>query len=300
MEPQLSVLLYSKYSASSKSLMSMIQQSGVDFTNQFSLQSLCIDNEEIRKRIVENNQLQITSVPCLLIIFPDGGIEKYDGAHVFEWVERTIKQFAPPPPTQPPQPPPISEEEQWRRQQVYEQKKLMEEKQAKDLERARIREENKRKYETQYQEDYEQPPQPQEQQHTKKNRRRIRKQTPSEEGEQDTRENPRDEPSTLVTSIDDLPSDEDDEIVLDRYRHLRPVGRIRSDEGNYIEGEELFQGHQTDMRRATGSSIKDNSHSGEDANTKKSKEIMAKAHKLAKGREEPPVPPGHPLRQIQQ
>jgi hypothetical protein len=52
MEPQLSVLLYSKYSSLSKNLMDMMNRSGVDFNNKFSLQTLCIDNEEIRNRII--------------------------------------------------------------------------------------------------------------------------------------------------------------------------------------------------------------------------------------------------------
>ena len=55
MDPQLLVLLYSKYSSSSKNLMNMIDQSGINFTNQFALQSLCIDNEDIRKRIIDQN-----------------------------------------------------------------------------------------------------------------------------------------------------------------------------------------------------------------------------------------------------
>ena len=280
MDPQLSVLLYSKYSSLSKTLMDMIQSSGVDFVNKFALQALCIDNEEIRKRIIQNKQIQVTTVPCLLIIFPDGGIEKYDGAHVFEWVEGVIKQFAPPPPPpvhqhRPPQP---TEEENWRRQQAMEQRKIQEEKLAKERQRETIREENKRKYEKQYEkEEYDestQKPAP-------RRRHRIKNS----------------EPSTGVTSIDDLPSDEEDEHSSDRFRTRKPIGRIRSGEGNYEEDRELFQGEPVDARKAIKSAIKGSSHTGNDATAQKSADIMAKAKLLAKGREEPRPPPGHPMNQ---
>ena len=66
MESQFSVLLYSKYSSLSKSLMNMIHTSGVDFTTKFSLQPLCIDNEEIRARILKNTQLQITATNIIV------------------------------------------------------------------------------------------------------------------------------------------------------------------------------------------------------------------------------------------
>ena len=61
MEHQLSVLLYSKYSSSSKSLMNIMNTSNIDFTNKFALQPLCIDNEEIRNRIIKNKQIEVTN-----------------------------------------------------------------------------------------------------------------------------------------------------------------------------------------------------------------------------------------------
>ena len=249
----------------------MIQTSNVDFINQFALQSLCIDNENIRKRILDNKQIQVTSVPCLLIIFPDGGIEKYDSSHAFEWVEGIIRQFSPPPPPPPPQ---QSEEEQWRIQQALKQQQLLAQKEAeanaKANKRAQIKEENRQKYLEQTGEYEEDDPPPR--------RRRVKKQR---------------KPSgvTSIEDLDDLPSDEDDENASDRYRSLRPVGRIRTDEGNYEADEELFQGTPPNMRKARRSAIK-----ATDAKTQKSVDIMAKAKELAKGREasNPGPPPGHP------
>ncbi len=253
--------------------MNTIQTSGIDFTTQFSLQSLCIDNEKIRKRIIENKQIQVTSVPCLLLIFPDGGIEKYDGGHAFEWVEDIIRKFAPPQQPQPQQ----SEEENWRKQQAIEQQKLSEEKNKINKERSQTREKNRKKYEKQYEgfdtdeDERERPTTP-----TKKNR--IKREQ--------------------VTPIDELPSDEDDEVNADRYRSKRPVGRIRIDEGNYEDGDELFKGQKADTRRSLRSAVKGDNHVGNDATSKKTADLMTKAKELAKGRQEPGPPKGHPQNQL--
>jgi hypothetical protein len=279
MESQLSVLLYSKYSSVCKNLMNTIQTSGVDFAAKLSLQTLCIDNKEIRNRILKNQQIQVTTVPCLLLIFPDGGIEKYDGAHVFEWVEGIIRQHAPSP-LQPPRPQEPSDEEKWRIQQ-----KLI--KRTKDEERKRVTDENRRKYEAKYEE--ERPPD-----RPPRTRRRVRKEHPSSP-EPQIRRKPN---VTSIDDLDDLPSDEDDELAGDRYRARKPVGRIRTDEGNYEESKELFQGSPPNMRRARRSAVKGDSHVGNDAKSQKSADIMAKAKAMAKGREETRAPPpGHPANQ---
>jgi hypothetical protein len=100
MEQQLSVLLYSKYSQHSKRLMDMIQNSPIDLTSDnVGLNFICIDNKDIRLRIVKSKQLDINVVPCILIVYKDGGVEKYDGANAFQWVEEIIIKLSPPPPS---------------------------------------------------------------------------------------------------------------------------------------------------------------------------------------------------------
>lgn len=272
MDPQLSVLMYSKYSATSKKLMDFIQSSGVDFTTILSLQLVCIDNDEIRNRILQNDQIDITSVPCLLIIYPDGGIEKYDGPRIFEWTEEIIRKYAPPPrPTPHPQ---KSEEQKWREQKAIERQQAEQQEKEKLMIREKIKEQNRRKYEQQ---------------------QRASLKELSDEEEIIESDEPRRKPVNKekgVTAIAELPSDEDDENVSDRYRRRRPVGRLRKNEGNYgEENEELFQGDVPDMRRPIKSAVK-----GNNAAQQKSLDIMAKAKEMAKGRESsaPPPPPGHP------
>lgn len=224
MEPHLSVLLYSKYSSYSKQLMGFIQSNGVDLNRAIGLQTLCIDNEKIRNRILENKDIDVISVPCLLIIYPDGGIEKYDGNNVFDWINSVITKIKPPPPKSIP----------------------------KNHRREGEEEENKEKP-------------------TKSKYRRK----PIDDGQEVQEPLP-----TKVTSISDLPTDEDDDISGDRYRSKKPVGRIRIDPGNYEEGKNLFEGEAVDMRKAKKSAIKTFSRvmSGK-------VDVMAKAKELAKSRE---------------
>jgi hypothetical protein len=78
--------------------------SGVNFS---PLQSLCIDNENIRKRILDNKQFNITVVPSILSVYSNGNVETYEGLNAFNWVQAIIAKFTPPPPQQlPPQLPP--------------------------------------------------------------------------------------------------------------------------------------------------------------------------------------------------
>jgi hypothetical protein len=104
MEGQLCVLLYSKYSQYSKRFTEMLNQASVDFTAICGLNSLCIDNDKIRNQITKSAKIEITVVPCILIVFPDGGVEKYEGANAFKWADEIISKHAPP---QPPQQQPL-------------------------------------------------------------------------------------------------------------------------------------------------------------------------------------------------
>lgn len=100
MDQQLCVLLYSKYSKQSKRYIEILKQSPVDITSITKLKTLCIDNEIVRQRILNSQQIDVVSVPCILIVYQDGGVEKYEGGTAFKWLEEMIKSHSPPPPVQ--------------------------------------------------------------------------------------------------------------------------------------------------------------------------------------------------------
>ena len=101
MEKQYTALLYSKYSKSCTEIINIIENSNIDFSKQTKLLPVCIDNDEIRKKIISSSNIEIHSVPTILIIYEDGGVEKYEGNDAFSWVQDIIDKKSPMIPQQP-------------------------------------------------------------------------------------------------------------------------------------------------------------------------------------------------------
>ena len=289
MESNFSVLLYSKYSATSKQLMDVMNSSKVDFLKSTGLQNLCVDNEEVRNRIIQNKQINITSVPCILVIFPDGIIEKYEGLHTFKWVEEIISSFKSTRAQ-------LSNEQSLnelkhlehlelqkqlaherqleRDRQDHERDRQDRERREKQEERDREREQNREKHET-----------------LEQNREK-----PREQNRQQPREKQR-EQSEQNREQNDAPKQHNRKKVvkkqsdnLDTFKSIpKPVARIREDSGNYSQIDDLFQGEEVvDVRRTDKNNTSRKNDSPND--------IMSKAKELAKLRESDatPPPPGHP------
>ena len=73
--------------------MASIEASGVNFYDFTKSQLVCIDNEEVRDRIANNKEIDIEAVPCVLNIFNDGNVEKYEGLDAFKWVEQIVSKL---------------------------------------------------------------------------------------------------------------------------------------------------------------------------------------------------------------
>jgi len=104
MDYQVAILLYSNYSNYSKQLLANLNTVPLDM---LKLQTICVDNEHVRKRILKSKTINITRIPALLLVYNNGGVEKYDGQNVFNLIEALIQKYLPPPPPPPePQLPP--------------------------------------------------------------------------------------------------------------------------------------------------------------------------------------------------
>ena len=103
---RLCVLLYSKYSPISNKMMNALTSCPVDLKMLVGLSPVCIDNESIRKQILKPNKIEIVTVPCILIVYNTGNVEKYEGGSAFEWIEETVSKYMPPPQPPPQQPTP--------------------------------------------------------------------------------------------------------------------------------------------------------------------------------------------------
>jgi len=72
------VLFWSKYSKHCKKLIDLMNQ------NNANIQTCCIDNKDIRKRLEIDKRIKITVVPTILSIYENGIIEKYEGEKAFD------------------------------------------------------------------------------------------------------------------------------------------------------------------------------------------------------------------------
>jgi hypothetical protein len=83
--PHLMVLFFSNYSDHCKNLRDHIKDEYLSF-----FKPLCIDSEEVRNIILQSNNIKIDKVPCLLNIFADGTVAKYEADKAFQWIQNFI------------------------------------------------------------------------------------------------------------------------------------------------------------------------------------------------------------------
>jgi hypothetical protein len=81
------ICLYSKFSQNSTKFLDLSK------SYNLPLEYVCIDNKNIRNRIIKNKKILIYSVPCLLFIYDNGVLEKYEGYNAFEWINDVIKNI---------------------------------------------------------------------------------------------------------------------------------------------------------------------------------------------------------------
>ena len=98
MEPNQSVLFFSKYSPICQNLLNAINACQFNFREVAGVTLVCVDNEGVRKRILESKSLKIDVVPSLLVSLQDGGVEKYEGQTVIGLIQNVINANQPTPP----------------------------------------------------------------------------------------------------------------------------------------------------------------------------------------------------------
>ena len=72
------VLFWSKYSSHSKKLITLMNQYNAH------IEKVCVDNSDIRNRILNDKRITISVVPTILAVYTNGIIEKYEGEKAFE------------------------------------------------------------------------------------------------------------------------------------------------------------------------------------------------------------------------
>lgn len=90
MDIKFTAFLYSKFSQNSKNFSQLLERIPNDFKNNIKFNSLCVDNENIRKTVLNSKQFDIKNVPCVLVTYNDGHVEKFEGSDAFKWADDII------------------------------------------------------------------------------------------------------------------------------------------------------------------------------------------------------------------
>lgn len=276
MEPTLCVLVYSKYSPECKKVFSLLQESGLNLSQQ--LQLLCIDNADIRKKIGKS----ITYVPCVLCVFPPGvpnRIEKLEGPYAVTWIQKLIESAQPIVRAQP-LPPQVPPPQQQTPSQVLQQQVPQPIEETDEIVDELLQEERPRQPRTRGGKDSSRP-----------SRRRVAQIIePEPEQEPETRSAKKhytrrpvapeelNEPPSYVE-----PEEAMREAMSDRHRSVAQPKRLRQNDQQYIESEELFDGEAPDIRRPPSHVTKADA---QNRTTQDPHGVMARAKALAMGRDE--------------
>ena len=113
-DSHVTVVMYSKFSSSCTNFLEILAK-----VPTFKHTLLCIDNEDVRKRVLSQSKLNVTEVPCIFRIYERTGyVETFEGeraytilnTHYNHYLEKLEKEqllrMAPPSPPPPPPPPP--------------------------------------------------------------------------------------------------------------------------------------------------------------------------------------------------
>jgi hypothetical protein len=248
------ILLYSKYSQNSQNLFNLIQTSGIDFS---FLKPICIDNKNIRKRIQSDTRFDIKQVPCVLILYPDGRVEKYENNTVFDW----IKTFFP------------------KQQQVIEQpiEEDESEDEFEDRNRREINDNEKKFRELQNRKQQELEQKDAKQRFEDEMRERMRDINISEKPVDSKVKVP-----SRMKKINENMADLENPDTSDRHRLIRQPKRLpQGDTGAYIESDELFSGEVTEHRKQPKNSVRQSTQK----TVQEPQNAVAKAKLLAQERD---------------
>jgi hypothetical protein len=79
----------------SNNLLNALKSCPIDLSISVGLTTVCIDNEGIRSQILTDKKIEIVNVPCVLIVYRTGQVEKYEGSNAFQWIDETVSKFIP-------------------------------------------------------------------------------------------------------------------------------------------------------------------------------------------------------------
>ena len=90
MESDYIIVLYSKYSQKCKEFISVYEKSPVQF-----IKPVCVDNKDVRLELLKSPRLNVKTVPCVLLCYPNNTYEKFEGPEICTWLIQQITENSP-------------------------------------------------------------------------------------------------------------------------------------------------------------------------------------------------------------
>lgn len=85
------LVLYSEYSNKCKDFIDLLDSDTVIDSNK--LNKMCIDNPDIRNTILQQNQVILKKVPCVLVKNSNQTVDVHEGKKAFDWLEEFSEQL---------------------------------------------------------------------------------------------------------------------------------------------------------------------------------------------------------------
>lgn len=81
------VLFWSKYSNNCKKILELMN------AHNFNIENVCVDNKDIRSRILNDKRIKLSKVPTILTLYDTGVIEKYEGNRAFDLFNNVFNEM---------------------------------------------------------------------------------------------------------------------------------------------------------------------------------------------------------------
>ena len=87
------IYLYSKFSNACKNFNNILDNLDDEILNLISLRNICIDNEKVRKTIINSEKISVQNVPCIIHITDNGQINNYEGEACFQFLNDVVGNY---------------------------------------------------------------------------------------------------------------------------------------------------------------------------------------------------------------
>jgi hypothetical protein len=90
MQNSMNIIFYSNHSQSCQSFFNLLKKNNILLADLMFIKFICVDNIEIKKKLITSTNIKIDKVPTLLVINNDKSVSKFVDSNFFNWVKKVI------------------------------------------------------------------------------------------------------------------------------------------------------------------------------------------------------------------